>query len=100
MALENTGNDPVNALGQLGEGIIGDIQQSIIDTYAPALSPVTVMLRGMRSQPKYRDMPFGQLIKEASARVEAGKTNYGASQKPLVDTGVMLKSVTAKVDSE
>ena len=96
-ALQSNGYDAAKALGVLGEVMKNQIQQSIIDLDAPALSEVTVMLRGMRSQGRYRDMAFGNLIKEAVARVAAGKTNYGASTKPLVDSGTMLGSVVAEV---
>ncbi len=95
--LKDNGYDVVNALGQIGVAIKDDLQKSIIDTNEPALSPVTVMLRGMRAQKRYQDMPFGELIAEARARVEAGKTNYGASTKPLQDTGDMLAGVVAIV---
>jgi hypothetical protein len=97
-ALQNTDNDIDKALGQLGRVIVGQIQESIFDLSAPALSPVTVMLRGMRTQARYKDLPFGQLIKEAQARVAAGQTSYGASSKPLVDTGVMVNAVTEVVE--
>jgi hypothetical protein len=97
-ALENTNFDAKKALGQAGKVIEAELQQSIEDVAAPPLSPLTLMLRGMKHQSKYRDLSFGDLVKIAAARVEAGKTNYGASTKPLVDTGVMLKSVESKVE--
>ena len=38
--------DATNALEQLGEGIKGQLQQSIIDTNAPPLAPATVKAKG------------------------------------------------------
>lgn len=96
-ALQNNGFDAAKALATLGEVMKEQIQEAIIDLDAPALSEVTVMLRGMRSQARYQDMAFSDLINEAVARVAAGKTNYGASTKPLVDSGTMLGSVVAQV---
>ncbi|MBI1213628.1 MAG: hypothetical protein GC190_19390 [Alphaproteobacteria bacterium] len=84
------------ALEILGEGIAGQLRQSIIDTYSPPLSPITVMLRGMRSHDQ-KLMVTRRTVGEAARRVAAGKTNYGASTKPLVDTGFMLGSVASEV---
>lgn len=89
--------DAAKALARLGDKMRGDLQQSIVDLTSPALSPVTVMLRGMRAQARYRDRPFGELISEAVRRVAAGKTNYGASTKPLEDTGQLLQGVVSIV---
>jgi hypothetical protein len=90
--------DTAKTMKQMGLIVQDQLQQSIIDMNAPALSEVTVMLRGMRRQKRFRDLPFHELIDTAIERVKAGKTNYGASTKPLVDTGVMLKSVTVRVN--
>ena len=69
-----------------------ELQDSISEMNEPALSAVTVMLRGMRTAPQYKDRPFGELIAIAVERVKAGKTNYGASTKPLIDTGLMRQN--------
>ena len=86
--------DGKKTLGQVGAAIDAQLKESIIATNEPALSPVTVMLRGMRSQKRYQGMKFGAKMAEAIQRVADGKTNYGASAKPLVDTGVLLRSVS------
>lgn len=88
--------DAEKTLGQTGEGIKGQLQQSIIDTMAPALSPVTVMLRGMRSNDQSL-VVNRTVVEEARARVKAGLTNYGASTKPLIDSGNLLNSVAYDV---
>lgn len=90
--------DAARTLAGVGAGIKGQLQQSIADTSDPPLSPITVMLRGMRTQARYRDMPFWERFAEAKRRVAAGKTSYGASTEPLVDSGNMLNSVDFKVE--
>lgn len=90
--------DCARSLGLLGEEIAGDLRQSIIDTNSPALSPVTVMLRGMRANDPSLTVS-GKTVGEAARRVAEGKTNYGASAKPLVDQGILLNSVEYKVTS-
>ncbi len=97
--LKASGYDAEKALGQEGEHIADELRQAIIDFTSPGLSALTIMLRGMRSQARYRDMPFGKLIAEAKSRVAAGDTNYGASTKPLVDTGQMLEKIVSVVKS-
>lgn len=89
--------DAKKTLGKMGVGMVGQLKQSIIAMNEPALSPITVMLRGMRTQKRYGNMPFGAKMSEAVARVAANKTNYGASIKPLIDSGVMLRSVSSVV---
>ena len=85
--------DAARSLDQLGKEIASELQQSIIDMNSPPLSPVTVMLRGMRTRKEFRDLPFWERFAEARDRVAKGKTNYGASTKPLVDYGAMLENV-------
>lgn len=90
--------DAQKTLGQAGEAIKGQLQQSIIDTSSPALSPVTLMLRKMRS-----DNPdlvvTGRTVAEARAKVAAGESTAGVSTKPLVDSGQLLASVDYEVKS-
>lgn len=85
-------------LNQMGQGVKQQLEQSIIDTYAPALSPVTVMLRGMRSQDQNL-VVTGKTVGEARRRVALGLTNYGASTKPLIDRGEMLAAVDWEVNA-
>ena len=90
--------DAAKALGQMGEGIKGQLQQSIIDTNAPALSPVTLMLRKMRSEDQSL-VVTGKTVGEAAERVAKGETPGGVSTKPLDDSGHMLNSVDYEVKS-
>lgn len=92
--LKNSNYDAPLTLGRMGALIASQLEDSIIATNDPPLSPITVMLRGMRSRGK---KITGKTVGEAAQRVEDGKTNYGASTKPLVDRGDMLRAVTYKV---
>ncbi len=95
-ALKDTGYQADAAMRNMGEGIKGQLQQSIRDTYSPPLSPITVMLRGMRSQGRNIT---GATVGEAARRVRDGKTNYGASTKPLIDHGDMMNAADYEVSS-
>lgn len=85
------------ALQLMGEVIQSQLQKSIIDTFAPPLSPVTLMLRKMKA-----DNPnlivTGRTVGEAAARVAAGASYSGVSTKPLVASGQLLNSVAYKVE--
>lgn len=94
--LKTSDYDANKALALLGEGIKGQLQEAIIETDAPALSAVTVMLRGMRSHDQSL-VVTGKTVGEAAQRVKDSKTNYGASTKVLSDTGHLLNSVDSEV---
>lgn len=98
--LKDNNYDAEKTLGIMGANIAGRLRESIINTNEPPLSPVTVMLRGMRSQAKYKGKAFGDIIGEAVSRVAAGKTNYGASTKALIDTDHMYESVNYEVKTK
>lgn len=66
----------------LGAVIKGDIQLSITQLVDPPLSPTTIALR-----------------KNAKLRAAQGKP-VNDSNKPLVDTGTMLQSVSYEIDGE
>ena|ERR1035437_2436223 len=82
-------------LDQVGESIAGQLRQSIVDTNAPLLSPVTLMLRKM-----FGNNPSairGRDVAEARRRVAAGESDGGVSRKPLVWTGNLLNSIDHEV---
>lgn len=95
--LVENGYDSEKTMRQTGAAIEQQLRESIIGFNGAPLSPVTVMLRGMRTQAKYQDMPFWDRFAIAKQRVADGKTNYGASTTPLIDTGQMLKSISSRV---
>lgn len=91
-ALKASDYDVDRAFSLVGTGIKDQLVTSIVSTTSPALSPVTVMLRGMRSNDPSL-VVTGKVVGEAAERVAAGKTNYGANDKPLIDSGDMQRSV-------
>jgi hypothetical protein len=95
--LKSTDYDAKQALGLMGEGIKGQLQQSIADTDAPALSQITLMLRKMRSEDQSL-VVTGKTVGEAARRVAEGESTAGVSTKPLDDTGHMKASVDYEVD--
>lgn len=89
--------DGTKALNLMGMRIGAQIQQSIIDTNSPPLSPVTLMLKKMRSDDP--DLVVtGKTVGEAARRVQEGEDYSGQSTKPLIDTAHMLNSVQYQVD--
>ena len=95
--LKDNSYDATKTLGQVGAGIAGELQQSIVDTYSPELSPVTLMLRKMQADDP--DLVIsGRVVGEAAERVAAGESSEGVSTKPLVASGHMLNSVNFKVE--
>jgi hypothetical protein len=94
--LRATNYDGFRTLSLLGEEMQADVVDSIRNMTAPALSPVTLMLRKM-----YWGNPgdiTGASVGEAARRVRAGETGAtGTAAKPLIWTAQMLRSVTYKV---
>lgn len=88
----------------MGQEIKAELQTSIVDLVAPPLSRTTIMLRAMRAaDPTLGDAgnPITYAtVNEARARVAAGESANGASEKPLIDSGHMLNSVDYEVDPE
>jgi hypothetical protein len=84
------------SLSILGEGMVGQLRQEIVDVSEPALSPVTLMLRKMFGN-NPQDIR-GRDVGEAARRVAAGEDYGGVSTKPLVWTGHMLASIDKEVN--
>jgi hypothetical protein len=97
-SLDRHDNDVAAAMNDMGMGIAGQLQQAIIDTNSPALSPITLMLRQMRHENPDL-IVTGRTVGEAARRVAAGDSYAGASTKPLVDTNRMLRAVDYMVDA-
>ncbi len=85
------------ALRTVGEGMRVQLQQSITDTNTPALSPVTLMLRKMRSEGGPNFIVNRTVVNEARAKVDAGESYAGVSTKPLIDSGQMQQAVDFEV---
>ena len=88
--------DLPKSLEQMGLGLAGQLRQSIVDTNAPALSDVTLLLRERFSD--HNQIEFGDVL-DAWRDVAAGvkPTISGTGAKPLVWTGHMLQSVDYEV---
>ena len=77
-ALKVTDYDAKKALEMVGEGVAGQLRQSIVDLMEPELSPVTLMVRqivGPNGRATFAD------VKEARRRVAAGETESWAQAK-------------------
>ena len=96
-SLKENNYDAKKTLRDTGVVIEDLLRDSIIETNAPPLSPITVMLRGMKGNDASL-IVTGKTVGQAAARVAAGKTNYGASTKPLIDSGEMLGAVRSEVE--
>lgn len=96
--LQQNGFDIENALALMGEGIGSQLQEALIDLNAPALSPITMMLRKMRIEDPHLIIT-GATVGEAAKRVASGEDFGNASSKVGVYTGHLLNSVAYSVDS-
>lgn len=96
--LKDTNWDGELSFTILGNDIKGKLEDSIRHTVSPPLSPVTVMLRGMKSKMGPDAKVGGAMVGEAARRVAQGKTNYGASTQPLIDTDRLLEGVGVEVE--
>lgn len=94
--LKQNNYDARLTLAMVGDGIAGQLRQSIVDTMSPALSPVTLMLRKMKAQTPGLKVTR-KTVGEAARRVKAGESYGGVSTKPLVETGHMLNSISFEV---
>lgn len=88
--MKANGCDVAKAFNVMGEGISGQLRQSIIDLAGPALSKVTLLLH--QRFPMRDGMTFADVLK-ARDDIAAGIEPSGAHANPLVWTGHMLASV-------
>jgi hypothetical protein len=90
--------DSEKAMRAMGEGIQGQLRDSISELDAPALSPVTLMLRKLYpvSGP---GVQLAREVVEARMLVELGEDYSGVSTKPLIWTGHLQQSADYEVIS-
>lgn len=87
------------ALRLMGEHMVGQLQDSIRDTNAPELSPVTKMLRQMYGD--HVEITSYAQVAEARAKVESGEQGAsGTGAKPLIWTSHMLNSVGYEISDK
>lgn len=98
--LQSNDMDPVKALGQMGEGIKGQLEDSILDVTSPPLSPVTLLLRerfgNTPGNIKFSDVQKAR--EDIAAGVQPNVT--GTQAKPLVWTGGMLNGIGVEVNEK
>lgn len=94
--LKNNDYDAEKSLMVMGEGIKGQLVESIIQTNSPALSPTTLMLRKMRSEDQSL-VVTGKTVGEAARRVADGESYAGVSTAVLIDSGHLQNSVDYEV---
>ncbi|MFY2034873.1 hypothetical protein ACOTDT_17155 [Achromobacter xylosoxidans] len=96
---KNNDYDIDKALGQMGEGIKGQLQESIREVDGPALSKVTLLLRERfgNSPESISFADVQQARHDIAAGVEPNVT--GTQAKPLVWTGHLLASVDYETDT-
>ena len=94
--LAHNGYDAQNALALMGERISSQLVESIERTDSPTLSPVTLMLRKMRSDDQGLQVTR-TTVNEAARRVAAGESYAGVNTAVLVDSGHMKSSVAYQV---
>lgn len=94
--LKANGYDATKTMRRVGEGIQSQLQESISNTFAPPLSPVTLMLRKMQGENSAL-VVTGKTVGEAARRVRAGESTAGVSTKPLIWTGQLLGSTAYEV---
>lgn len=86
-------------LEQVGAGVAKQLRDSILDLTSPPLSPVTLMLRKMKSEDQSL-VVTGKTVGEAARRVAAGESTAGIPAKPLIDWpggGHLVNSVGVEV---
>lgn len=94
--LRNNDFDVIKALNLMGMGMASQLQQSIIDTNAPPLSDVTLLLRDRFRD--HVDITFADVLKAWQDIADGVQPEAsGTAAKPLVWTGHMLNSVDYEV---
>lgn len=96
--LAGSGYDVEKAFNIMGMGMVGQLQTAIIETNAPPLSKVTLLLRERFPAGDYEAADVWQAFADISDGVEPNASATGA--KPLVWSGVMLNSVDYEVDMD
>jgi hypothetical protein len=85
-----------NVLGQVGSLAAAQVGDTINALTAPPLSPITIELRSMRRK---GEIITGATVGEAARKVhQEGYRKPAVSEKPLIDSGRMLRGLTSRVE--
>lgn len=87
--------DAEKTLALFGEGVAGQVRQSIVETSDPPLSPVTLLLRE-RFPGGSGTYTFADVL-QARRDIAEGVQPSGAHSNPLVWSGHLLQSVDVEV---
>lgn len=94
-AVLDHGESPESVLDKVGFQVEGDISKTISEIYAPPLSPITILLRYWRRQGR---KITGRTVGEAARAIaQPGYVQPAVSDKPLVDSGILLDTLTHQV---
>lgn len=86
----------MEVMQKIGEQMQNDWLRSIVALTAPALSPITLVLRKFKQQGR---VITGRVVGEAARLVASGKADVtGVSTKPLNDTGFAISTLTHIVE--
>jgi hypothetical protein len=86
------------SLGQVGEGIKGQLESALINLNSPPLSKITLMLRRMKADDPHLNVT-GATVGEAARRVADGESPGDVSTKVGVVTKHMLKSIGSDIQT-
>ena len=88
---------PEDALDRIGLQVAGQVKTKITQIQEPALSPVTLHLRKLKQQ---GIEITGATVNDAKRKAAKGEglDTSGVSTKPLVDDGILLNSITHRVE--
>lgn len=94
--LQQNDYDVQRTLEQTGAAIAGQLRQSIVDTNAPPLSEVTLLLRKWKAAGRIINR---RVVWEAIRAVKSGTRSglAGTAAKPLIETGHLVASVDYEV---
>ncbi len=95
--LRTNGYDAAKSLGQMGEEMMGELRESIINLTDPPLSDVTLLLRE-RFGNSPESITFADVV-QARHDISAGVTPSvsGTQGKPLIWTGTAINNVDKEV---
>lgn len=87
-----------DAMDAVAQRAVGDIKKAIVAVTAPPLSPITLGARKYRSEGK---TVTGATIGEIARKLDEGTLDIsGVSDKPLVDSAIMINSATHITESK
>lgn len=78
----------------------GDIKNAILDVFDPPLSPITLELRAMKKRDPSLKVTAATVGQAAYRVQQPGYKTPNVNSKPLVDSGLMIATLSSGVDPE